>query len=540
MKRFVSFILILSSILLSLEGQNGEAQGFYFTSAEDQVEELNREAKSLPSERAAEMLNLARKGYNLAEEENLKRLAIEAQALMGIAYYHLLEIDKSLESLKESYDMAIRYQYQSLQTYTAFHIGVVYRYLDEKEKALALFSEALELLSDDSGVQKVSILVQMAETYRDLREFGLASQFADKALSIAEELNLDLKVMELHLLSGNIAFNDGRLRDSVSQLIRIIGNTADGIDFSMVRASAMALLSRNYALLKDYTSALSYGQDALLLAVKTSNEKARLEAYSSLSFIYRQMNNYREAYNYLSLYYQQKEKYDKGRNDKNLNSIKTYYETLEKEKEIDEQKVQIDSQNRLILYGGLMLVLLLALLFVFYLLYKKKSRIVEKLSRDLKREMVLSKTDPVTGLPNRKGLDEKLKESFLKWKDSKKDFSLLIISLYDHKKMDKEVEPGTGEQFQKYIGDLLHTELKGNDFISLWKPFAFSILLPETDEDSVKTLKHKLDLVLNSRNFKSGDKEIPLSFKSASATYSGEGTARDFLDKCREQLKSSI
>jgi len=300
----------------------------------------------------------------------------------------------------------------------------------------------------------------------------------------------------------------------------------------------MALISRDYALLKNYSLALSYGQDALLLAAGTGNDKVRLEAYSSLAFIYRQMENYLEAYNYLSLYYQQKEMYDKRRNENNLNSIKTYYETLEKEKEIDEQNVRIDSQNRLILYGGLMLVLLFALLFVFYLLYKKNSRIVDKLSRDLKREMVLSKTDPLTGLPNRKGLDEKLKEAMLKWRESKKDFSLMMISLTDHKNLDKEVESGTGEKFQKYLGDLLRTELKGNDFISLWKPFVFTVLLPETDENSVKTLKDKLDLVLASRSFKAGEKEIPLSHRTVTATYSGEGSTRDFLENCREQLKN--
>ncbi|MBN2658817.1 MAG: tetratricopeptide repeat protein [Spirochaetales bacterium] len=539
MKRSGLVLLFIFLCSLFLPAQTDNASDFRFTSIEDQIREYNRQAKNLPTEKAGEMLNLARKAYSLAEMENLKELSCESEALMGIAYFYLLEIDKSLQFLSQSYDRAEKYQYTELRAFSAYNMGIVYTYLEDKEKALELFRESFTFAGMEKTDQKILILKALSETYRDLEMFAEAAKYAENAYIMAEELGENLRMQELQLLAGEIDYKNGKFRESVGRLISIIRETGDDSRFISVRSLAMSLLGRNYALLKDYTRALSYGQEALLAAVSSSNEKNRLEAYSALAFIFRQMNNYEEAFNYLSLYYEQKEIYERGRNEKNLNNIKANYETLEKEKEIDEQRNRIDSQNRLILYGALMLICLLALLFIFYLLYRKNSRIVEKLSRDLKREMVLSKTDSATGLPNRKAIEEKIRELYLQWKSNGKDFSLLFLSFKEHSHLDEEIAPGTGELFQKYIGDILNKELKGQDTIALWKPFVFSILMPSTDLESLVSVRHKLGYALKECRFSAGDKEIALSFKSASSVYNGEGTLKDFLDLCREQLKAA-
>ncbi|MBB6478920.1 tetratricopeptide repeat-containing diguanylate cyclase [Spirochaeta isovalerica] len=509
-----------------------------FATIEDQIRSYNQQAEALTPDKAGEMLNLAKKAFSLAEAENFNKLGAEAQALMGIAYYYLLEIDKSLEYLNYCYDTALKYQFADLISYASYNMGIVYRYLDDKEKALTLFHESLANQDDANTIQKLSTLKALAETHRDLGQYTEAAGYTESALLIAKELEEQLIIQELQLLSGDIAYKNGNLRESVSRLIAIIRETSETAAMTAVRSSAMSLLGRNYARLNDNTRALSYGQDALLLAVSSGDEPNRLEAYSSLAFIYRQMNQFEEAYNYLSLYYKQKEIYDSGKNEKNLNSIKAYYETLEKEKEIDEQRVRIASQNRLIIYGTLLLVGLLALLFIFYQLYRRNQRVVEKLSRDLKKEMVLSKTDAVTGLPNRKAIEEKIREAFLQWKTDRKDFSLLFISFSEYRNLDKDIEDGAGEKFQKFIGDLLNTELKGQDFIALWKPFLFSVLLPSTDRESLILLGERLEHSLIEQRFKINDKEMSLSYTTASAVYSGEGTMHEFIDSCKNELKT--
>lgn len=538
MRRLLLSLTLAFIFSLSIFSQDGESNDFMFATIEDQIRSYNQQAEALTPDKAGEMLNLAKKAFSLAEAENFNKLGAEAQALMGIAYYYLLEIDKSLEYLNYCYDTALKYQFADLISYASYNMGIVYRYLDDKEKALTLFHESLANQDDANTIQKLSTLKALAETHRDLGQYTEAAGYTESALLIAKELEEQLIIQELQLLSGDIAYKNGNLRESVSRLIAIIRETSETAAMTAVRSSAMSLLGRNYARLNDNTRALSYGQDALLLAVSSGDEPNRLEAYSSLAFIYRQMNQFEEAYNYLSLYYKQKEIYDSGKNEKNLNSIKAYYETLEKEKEIDEQRVRIASQNRLIIYGTLLLVGLLALLFIFYQLYRRNQRVVEKLSRDLKKEMVLSKTDAVTGLPNRKAIEEKIREAFLQWKTDRKDFSLLFISFSEYRNLDKDIEDGAGEKFQKFIGDLLNTELKGQDFIALWKPFLFSVLLPSTDRESLILLGERLEHSLIEQRFKINDKEMSLSYTTASAVYSGEGTMHEFIDSCKNELKT--
>jgi len=82
-----------------------------------------------------------------------------------------------------------------------------------------------------------------------------------------------------------------------------------------------------------------------------------LDAYDSLSFIYQLMDDYEKAYINLQLFYSQKEILEKKINTGNLNKIKAYYGSFEKEQEIDKQQMQIENQNRLILAGSLMITL---------------------------------------------------------------------------------------------------------------------------------------------------------------------------------------
>lgn len=373
MKKSIVILLLFFSFY-SLFAQNNGKEEYTFTTTEDKIKDLNKQAVNLPFEQGAKMLNLASQARSLAEAENLRELEAKSLAIMGIAYYHLQEIDQSLNLLNRSYDIALSYQYSDLRVFTVFNMGIVYRYLNDFDKALTFFDEALSLTNDQNPLEKISIMKEQAETYKLTKQYDRASSLIEKALSLAEIQEDRRSDLELKLLAGDISYQKGDPRAAVKQLIAIVNETDEDTHNGDIRASAMSLMGRSYAQLKDFTRALSYGQDALLLSVQQGLDKRSLDAYESLSLIYREMQNYKEAYHYLTIYYEQKDRFEQKRNETSLNSIKAYYGAVEKDRELKAQKDSIQKQKRIIIALVTSLVLISASLALLYWLNRKYRR----------------------------------------------------------------------------------------------------------------------------------------------------------------------
>jgi len=531
-------MLFYSSFVLF--SQVDKTEDFYFSSIEEEAVLLNKKARETGNDKPLVKLQLAQEAYALSVDENLLENQVDALATMGSAYFHLLDIDKSLELQNQSYELARNINYTEGQWFSAYSLGTLQVYLEDPEKAEIFFAEADKLIVAENDIKHIIVLKEFVKLYKQQGLFEKASATAEEALLMAESLKEEKYTLELSLLYGEIQFHAGNIRNANNLFRNIIAMTSALGDYQDIRASALSLMGKCYALLGDYHMALANGQDALLLSVKNDSDQGRLDAYDSLSFIYQLMDDYEKAYINLQLFYSQKEILEKKINTGNLNKIKAYYGSFEKEQEIDKQQMQIENQNRLILAGSLMITLFIILILIFYFLYRKNSRIADKLSRDLKREMILSKTDPVTGLPNRKKIEEVIQKAITLWKKDAVNFSLLFLSIESFKKIDKEWGEGSGEKIQKFIGNLLKSELKGRDIISVWKPFLFLILLPETDSDSLKSVRHKINLRFSREKYIQDERETSLSLKIGFFTYSGEENRSDCIIKCREELNKDL
>jgi diguanylate cyclase (GGDEF)-like protein len=535
MKRY-AILIILFLYPLVLFSQVDGTEDFYFSSLEEEAVLLNLQARETGNDQPSVKLQLAQEAYSLAIAEQLYETQVDALATMGTAYFYLLEIDKSLEALKRSYELANRINYSEGHWYSAYILGTIHAYLEDPEIAEAYFSEADQLVIPENDIKHISVFKELVKIYISQKFYEKAATISTEALLMSEILDEEGFILELTLLSGEIQFLAGNIRRANNLLRDIITKTSALGEYQEIRASALSLMGKCYALLGDYHMALANGQDALLLSVKNDSDQGRLEAYDSLSYIYQLMDDFERAYLNLQLYYRQKEFLEKEKNTGNLNKIKAYYGTFEKEQEIDKQQLQIETQNRLILAGSLMIAVFIVLLLIFYLLYRKNSRIAEKLSRDLKRELILSKTDPVTGLSNRKDIEDLIQKAIAAWKKDYINFSLLFLSIESYKKIDREWGEGSGEKLQKFIGNLLKSELKGQDVVAVWKPFLFLILLPETDQDSLKSVRHKLNLRFSRVKYIQDERETVLILNMGTSTYSGDGNRSDCIERCREEL----
>lgn len=536
--KYSLLILILVFISHSLFSQKDETEDFYFSTVEEEISLLIEKARDLGTSDPAEQLILATEAYNLAIDEDSLFNMINALGTQGLAYFQLQEYDKCLQVLMESYELSRKIDYKEGQWYSLYHLGILHRSLDDTEKAIGYFEEADTMFIEKNDIKHISVYRELAKLYKQQEMYERAITLATSASEIALSLNDLESVLSLSLLMGEIHYIAGDIRRANNLFKSIVSKTSAFGQYQNLRATAMSYIGKCYALLGDYHLALANGQDSLLLSAKNDSVAGRVDAYDSLAFIYSSMGDFEQAYKNLQLYFKQKAILDEMDNRSNLNKIKAYYETFEKEQEIDKQQLQIENQNRLILTGSLMIAIFVVLILVLYLLYRRNSRIAVKLNRELKQEMEFSRTDHVTGLPNRKYVEDSIHKAIVNWKKENAVFSLIFLSFESLKKIDKEMGEKTGEEIQKFISKILKTELKGQDVISLWKPFLFLLVLPETDNINLKSVKIRLESKFEKETFTKGEKEIDLIHKIGSFSYTGKGNRSFCIERCREDLES--
>ncbi len=537
--KFVLILLLAINPLL-LFSQTFPDEDFKFSSKEEEIAFLNDRARSMDDTNPAFQLKLATEAYQLSTTENLFESQAKALATIGTAYFNLQDYDKSLDSFLESNTISVRINYLDGQWYSAFNLGEIHGFLEDYVKAMDYFNIADKVLADEDDIRHIPVYREIGKVYKKQGDFGNSIVFVEKALSLNRSLDDYESLYELLILAGEINLLAGNIIESINLFELVVKETGETGDFSEYRSLAMSFLGKCYALKGEYNIALVNGQQALLLSSKINSMDIRLKAYESLAFIYEDMGRYHEAFDNLKAFYTQKEIIDNKKNESNLGRIKAYYGSFQKELEIDKQQSQIKNQDRLIVLGSLLLLVFILLIVVLFLLYRRNSRIVSKLSRDLKREIILSKTDSVTGLPNRKSIEETIEKYISKWEKDLIDFSMIFLSFEEFKSIDKKLGDGTGEEIQKEIGSRLRRSLKGQDIISLWKPFLFLIILPETNAKNVESVSKRIQNRISGNPFIKEDDELLLISKAGFYTYKGKGNRSACIKRCKQNLESSI
>ncbi len=105
---------------------------------------------------------------------------------------------------------------------------------------------------------------------------------------------------------------------------------------------------------------------------------------------------------------------------------------------------------------------------------------------DMKKLELISKTDPLTGLYNRRFAMEKLENEFINYKKTKNKFSVIIADIDYFKKINDNFGHDCGDQVLKKVAQNLQDAVGERGFVSRWGGEEFLILLPETEiEDAL-------------------------------------------------------
>lgn len=165
---------------------------------------------------------------------------------------------------------------------------------------------------------------------------------------------------------------------------------------------------------------------------------------------------------------------------------------------------------------------------------------MESESSDLKLKLSIALDralrDPLTGLGNRMAYDNRLDLEITRWQRHKSPLTLIIWDIDHFKKINDTLGHKAGDKTLKIIAKLLSENCRHLDFLSRFGGEEFTMLLPETDQESALTLANKLRKIIEKTRFNSGNGFLTITLSCGISQFREGDTAESIFDRADKAL----
>ncbi len=139
---------------------------------------------------------------------------------------------------------------------------------------------------------------------------------------------------------------------------------------------------------------------------------------------------------------------------------------------------------------------------------------IARQQKDLDRLEVDVGTDFLTGLPNRRVLEMRLRENVDRSNRYGTKFSLVIFDIDLFKHVNDQYGHLTGDRILKAIAALLGEHMRSSDFLARYGGEEFVMILPETDDERAERMSERIRAHVESATFKNGSDVISLTISA--------------------------
>ena len=175
---------------------------------------------------------------------------------------------------------------------------------------------------------------------------------------------------------------------------------------------------------------------------------------------------------------------------------------------------------------------------------QSKNEILIQELTDLKNQLELAaKTDPLTKLLNRRGIEERFVEEISRNSRSKKPFCVVLCDIDFFKKVNDTHGHDAGDHILIEVALLLKKEVRKQDIVCRWGGEEFVMLLPETSLEGGEHLAEKIRSCIESQEPVFAGKDIPVTMSLGIAEFNEKNNSIDTIikqaDNCLYHAKKS-
>jgi len=158
-------------------------------------------------------------------------------------------------------------------------------------------------------------------------------------------------------------------------------------------------------------------------------------------------------------------------------------------------------------------------------------------AKDVRRITVLeheSFTDPLTGMYNRRFMQQRLREEVSKARRYQFDLAVLLLDLDRFKRVNDEYGHQVGDRLLIEVGHLVGRELRDSDILARYGGEELLIIAPNTDPDSAVTFAERLRNAIEMHHFapepdSPPERDIRITVSIGVASYGEPATDEDSL-----------
>ncbi len=147
-----------------------------------------------------------------------------------------------------------------------------------------------------------------------------------------------------------------------------------------------------------------------------------------------------------------------------------------------------------------------------------------------------ARTDPLTGLSNRRDMLEKINAEIHRSRRSKKPFSLILFDIDHFKAFNDNFGHDCGDHVLISVARVQENCLRKQDVVSRWGGEEFLVLLPETGKSGAQTVGEKLRLSICENKVEFNGKLHTVTVTGGIAVFSRE----DSVDECIKRADEAL
>lgn len=162
--------------------------------------------------------------------------------------------------------------------------------------------------------------------------------------------------------------------------------------------------------------------------------------------------------------------------------------------------------------------------------------LLQEQAEEIEAHMSLSMTDPLTGLLNRRGLDEQLQSRITASRRDGEAFSVLVLDVDYFKQINDTYGHLVGDRMLAAVAQALRESLRQCDAVARYGGDEFAILLPHTTLEEGVVVAHKLNAKVAGAAIEERGFIFTVSVSSGLAMYAGAEDGKSLLERADAAL----
>jgi diguanylate cyclase len=143
---------------------------------------------------------------------------------------------------------------------------------------------------------------------------------------------------------------------------------------------------------------------------------------------------------------------------------------------------------------------------------------LQRQAAQIELHMAEARTDPLTRLPNRRALDDRLLPLLGQWRKQRRPFSVLMIDVDHFKQLNDRYGHLAGDQALRHIAEVLRATVSDGDLVARVGGEEFAVLAAECDLSAGCKLAELVRKAVCESRYQLGGQTVPLSVSVGLAT----------------------